>query len=317
MVPQLHAARRGSGGRLRRGRGSAWPGQDPQVSPVHAAPVVFGQGGAPGVRPPVPGGVPGGPRSRRSRSWAGSRPAHIRYDNLQAGGEPGVLRADPGGDATVDRVSLPLRVRRRSTACPASDGAHEKGGVESEGGRFRRTPPRPRPRRRQPRRPQRAHRRHRRRRGRPPDRRRAPGPVGVMFAVESAAAGRAARRGVRLRPHLDADGVADLPGHGAAVLLLGPGPVHRPQGPGQRCAPTRCSSSTAGRSWPAIPAAAPRGDYRDDLDHYLEILLAKPGAWPGSTALARPAPTASSPLPTRRSGTPPAPPTATPPAPAP
>jgi transposase len=35
------------------------------------------------------------------------------------------------------------------------------------------------------------------------------------------------------------------------------------------------------------PRLYQRGDYRDDLDHYLEILLAKPGALPGSTALAQ------------------------------
>lgn len=35
------------------------------------------------------------------------------------------------------------------------------------------------------------------------------------------------------------------------------------------------------------PRLYQRGDYRDDLDHYLEILLAKPGALAGSTALAQ------------------------------
>lgn len=35
------------------------------------------------------------------------------------------------------------------------------------------------------------------------------------------------------------------------------------------------------------PRLYQRGDYRDDLDHYLEILLAKPGALQGSTALAQ------------------------------
>lgn len=34
------------------------------------------------------------------------------------------------------------------------------------------------------------------------------------------------------------------------------------------------------------PRLTRRGDFRDELDHYLEILLAKPGAMAGSTALA-------------------------------
>ncbi|GAA2220401.1 hypothetical protein GCM10010429_54170 [Micromonospora olivasterospora] len=35
------------------------------------------------------------------------------------------------------------------------------------------------------------------------------------------------------------------------------------------------------------PRLSRRYDYRDDLDHYLEILLVKPGAPAGSTALAQ------------------------------
>ncbi|MFC0439655.1 hypothetical protein ACFFG9_53365 [Kutzneria buriramensis] len=59
-----------------------------------------------------------------------------------------------------------------------------------------------------------------------------------------------------------------------------------------------------------------RGDTHDDLDHYLEILLGKPGALAGSTALATARRKAASPRRMRRSGPPPAPRTATRPAPA-
>ena len=64
------------------------------------------------------------------------------------------------------------------------------------------------------------------------------------------------------------------------------------------------------------PRVLSRGEAVLELDHYLEILLGKPGALPGSTALAqaRAAGTVHR-RPTRRSGPPPATGTATPPAP--
>jgi hypothetical protein len=104
---------------------------------VHAAAVVFGQGGAPGVRLQgqeafieghlhafaVLGGVPAG---------------KIRYDNLRSA----VSRVLMGRDrAESDRwVLFRSHVGFDAFYCkPGIDGAHEKGGVEGEVGRFRRS----------------------------------------------------------------------------------------------------------------------------------------------------------------------------------
>src|SRR3954465_4322502 len=55
--------------------------------------------------------------------------------------------------------------------------------------------------------------------------------------------------------------------------------------------------------------ATVRGSQTLNLDHYLEVLVRKPGALPGATALAQARPAGCSPAPTRRSGPPPARPT--------
>jgi transposase len=62
------------------------------------------------------------------------------------------------------------------------------------------------------------------------------------------------------------------------------------------------------------PRLVARGESRLELDHYLEILLGKPGRCPGRPRFTRPAPRAGSPRRTRRSGPPPAASMAMPPA---
>ena len=111
-------------------------GDDEDV-PVHVAAVVLGQGGAPGVRHPGPGGVPGRPRRTRSTCSAASRSSKIRYDNLKSA----VSRVLFGRDRTESARWVAFRSHYGFDAfyCqPGVEGAHEKGGVEGEGGRFRR-----------------------------------------------------------------------------------------------------------------------------------------------------------------------------------
>src|SRR6266540_1443248 len=67
----------------------------------------------------------------------GAVPARIRYDNLK----PAVVRVLRGRDRTESERFIALRSHYGfdSFFCrPGKDGAHEKGGVESEIGRFRR-----------------------------------------------------------------------------------------------------------------------------------------------------------------------------------
>ena len=62
----------------------------------------------------------------------------IRYDNLRSAVHRvlfGRNRASRGAGWRFGRTTGSTR----STACPGKDGAHEKGGVEGDGGRFRRT----------------------------------------------------------------------------------------------------------------------------------------------------------------------------------
>ena len=110
-------ARRGGGGRLRRRVGRLAGVQDEDV-PVHAAAVVLGQVGAPGVRHPGAGGVPGRPRARVRPCSAASR----RQDPLrqpEGRGVQGAVRPRPGRDRTGGSRSAPISGSTRSTATPA------------------------------------------------------------------------------------------------------------------------------------------------------------------------------------------------------
>ena len=72
--------------------------------------------------------------------YFGAVPGRIRYDNLK----PAVIRVLKGRDrAEAERfIALRSHYGFDSFFCiPGKDGAHEKGGVEGEIGRFRRTPP--------------------------------------------------------------------------------------------------------------------------------------------------------------------------------
>jgi transposase len=77
----------------------------------------------------------------------GAVPARIKYDNLK----PAVVRVLRGRDREESERFIALRSHYGfdSFFCrPGKDGAHEKGGVEGEIGRFRRPPSRPCPERR-------------------------------------------------------------------------------------------------------------------------------------------------------------------------
>ena len=102
---------------------------------VRDAAVALGTGVPRRVRHPGPGGVPGRARAgvRALRRGAG----RIRYDNLK----PAVVRVLRGRDRTESERFIALRSHYgfESFFCrPGKDGAHEKGGVEGEIGRFRR-----------------------------------------------------------------------------------------------------------------------------------------------------------------------------------
>ena len=243
----------------------------------------FGQVGAPGVRHPGAGGVPGGPRVCVRASSAGADPA-FRYDNLKAA----VSRVLTGRNRVESDRWVTFRSHYGFDAfyCqPGVDGAHEKGGVEGEGGRFRRTHCVPMPQvdslaelnellaaadakddhRRVGNRPQ---------------------TVGHDFAagagVAAAVAGRAVPTWLTLTPRVDRHArvtvrqcqysvPARLIGRtvrvqlGASQVLIfdGADPGRRPM--------------NADR--PRRPALI--------LDHYLEVLSPNPGALPGATALAQ------------------------------
>ena len=95
----------------------------------------------------------------------------------------------------------------------------------------------------------------------------------------------AADRGVRDRADVDAAGRPVRPGHRPPMPLLGPGPADRPSGPGgAACLRAGRVRRPHGRS-PGMngrPCAAAEILL---LDHYLEVLVRKPGALPGATAL--------------------------------
>lgn len=218
------------------------------------------------------------------RVLGGVATRHIRYDNLK----PAVNQVCFGRS----RVESTRWVAFRSHygfdpfyCLPGKDGAHEKGGVEHEGGRFRRT-----------------HlvpvlsvaslaelNEHLARVDEQEDARHvhgAPASVGFNFAVEAPL----------LRP---------LPGEDFEPGLTLTPTVRRDS----RVVVRQCYYSVPARFIGTRvrvllranevlvleraqvvarhPRLSRRWDYSDDLDHYLEILLAKPGALAGSTALAQ------------------------------
>ena len=103
---------------------------------VRAAAVVLGPGVPRRVRHPGAGGVPGGPRAGVRALRRGARPDPLRQP--QAGRGAGAEGPGPGRVRAVHRAALATTGSTRSSASPASRGAHEKGGVEGEVGRFRR-----------------------------------------------------------------------------------------------------------------------------------------------------------------------------------
>ena len=231
---------------------------------------------------------------------------HIRYDNLKSA----VSRVLFGRSRIENARWVTFRSHYGFDAfyCqPGREGAHEKGGVEGEGGRFRRTHLVPMPQVESLAELNAAAGRLRRRRRRPPDR--APhADRGSRLRPRGAAAAAAAGRAVRDRADADAAGGPARPGHGAAVSLLGAGPADRAPGAGaaargrgarlRRPPPGRgprprhgarlrrpWSWTTTWRCWPASPARCPvRPRWR------------------------RPAAAGCSPPPTRRCGPRPAPP---------
>ena len=212
-------------------------------------------------------------------------PGRIRYDNLKAAVEQ-VLK---GRDRVESDRFIALRSHYGfdSFFCqPGIKGSHEKGGVEGEVGRFRRRHlvPVPRvdsmaelnellaagdgPRRPAVHRPAADHRR-------PSTSRSRPTRCGALPAEPFDVT----RRG-------RASGGPQEPGLGPWLPLLGPGLPRRRACSMSASAPRPSRSSTAPRSWPRH-ARARKGDEVLVLDHYLEVLAIKPGAFPGATALAR------------------------------
>ena len=156
---------------------------------------------------------------------------HIRYDNLKSA----VSRVLVGRNRVESQRWTMFQSYMGFDAfycIPGEDGAHEKGGVEGEGGRFRRTHCVPMPKvdsiaalndllaaadAKDD---------HRRIANRARDSR-------DGLRGRGAAAAAAAGRGVPDLAHVGTAGRPLRPGHGPAVLLLGAGQADRPPGPGQ------------------------------------------------------------------------------------
>ena len=207
----------------------------------------------------------------------------IRYDNLK----PAVLQVLLGRERLENPQFIALRSHYGfdSFFCqPGIEGAHEKGGVEGEIGRFRRRHLTPvptaaslgsvEPDDRRGRRPGRSS----ADRGPSRDRRAGRRP---RSAVAEPVTGQCFPRG----------GGVVVPGRRqgqdlcAAVLLLGPGAVRRP--PGRRLAGRRTGSmsATTGRSIARHTRSLHKGSEDLVLDHYLDVLAHRPGAFAGATAL--------------------------------
>jgi transposase len=209
---------------------------------------------------------------------------HIRYDNLR----PAVNRVCFGRSRVESSRWVAFRSHYEFDpfyCLPGRDGAHEKGGVEHEGGRFRRT-----------------HlvpvlsvtsltelNEHLARIDTQEDARHvhgAPGSVGFNFAAEAPLLrplpAEDFEPGLTLTPTVRRDGrvvvrqgyysvPARFIGTRVRVLLRA----------------NQVLVTDRGRVVASHRRLSRRWDYSDDLDHYLEILAAKPGALAGSTALAQ------------------------------
>jgi hypothetical protein len=208
---------------------------------------------------------------------------HIRYDNLK----PAVNQVCTGRSRVESERWVAFRSHYGFDAfycIPGQKGAHEKGGVEQEGGRFRRTHLVPVP------------------------------DVASLAELNERIAeidaaederilhGRLTSVGFNYRS--EADELAPLPGEDFECGLTLTPKVDR----SSRITVRRCHYSVParfiGRTVRVLlrgnellvfdrhkvvathPRLTKRYDYRDELDHYLEILQAKPGALAGSTALA-------------------------------
>lgn len=222
----------------------------------------------------------------RAFAVLGGMPGRIRYDNLK----PAVVRVLRGRDRVENERFTALRSHYGYDAffCePGQGGAHEKGGVEGEVGRFRRTHLVPVPR------------------------------VESLAALNTLLAQRVAADDARViagrRETVGAAFAAEQP-------VLG----RLPAEPFDPAALLTCTADAKARisvrgAWYSVPASlarrrlavrlhaehlevlAPGGDtivaahlrslHKNTqtlcLDHYLEILVRKPGALPGSTALAQ------------------------------
>lgn len=207
---------------------------------------------------------------------------HIRYDNLK----PAVNRICTGRSRIESERWVSFRAHYGFDAfycIPGEDGAHEKGGVENEGGRFRRTHLVPVP------------------------------EVTTLEELnakiaeidagedERILAGRLTTIGFNF--FTEADQLAPLPLEEFECGITMTPKVDR----SSRITVRQCHYSVPARFIgqnvrvllrgnellvferrevvARHPRLTRRGDFRDELDHYLEILLAKPGAMAGSTAL--------------------------------
>ena len=247
--------------------------------------------------------------------YFGGVPGRIRYDNLK----PAVIRVLKGRDRTESERFTALRSHYGfdSFFCrPGIDGAHEKGGVEGEIGRFRRRHLVPVPTvaslaelneliaSRRP---------ARRRSGdhRPPDHDRERRSRGGQ-RVDGVAG-----RGVRLRAAAARAGRQPGQSVCAAMLLLRPGPLRRATPTGALGRPDRrgLRRTTAGG-----PATNGRSDATSRSCAWITTSRSSrpnPAGCPARPHWHRPRPAACSPLRTRPTGTPPDAPAATPPEPAP
>lgn len=216
----------------------------------------------------------------------GGVPARIRYDNLK----PAVTRVLVGRDRVENERFVALRSHYRfdSFFClPGEVGAHEKGGVEGEVGRFRRTHLVPLP--------EFASLAelggYVRTRLAVDDARRVAGrteTVGEAFAVEQAA--------LKTLPDEPFDSLRALTARvdAKARICVLQAWYSVPACYARRRVPVRLGAEHLEVCDPAsqaIVAVWPRSLHKHvvhvALDHYLEVLVRKPGALPGSTALAQ------------------------------
>ena len=296
--------------------GSIWAGRRRSV-PVHVPAVVLGQGGPPGVRRP---------RARR-RSWTatwhaftalgGVPTGQIRYDNLTPAVH-GCCSARTQRGSENDRwVLFRSHFGFDAFYCqPGIDGAHEKGGVEGEGGRFRRTHLVPMPQVAVLAELNASSAGCGRPDDRPPDRDRIR-TVGQDFAPNSPLLRAAAGRAVRPRADADPAGRPVTPGSRSGRRSTRCRPGSSAAGSGCRCGPHELRGvRRPDRGRPPRTRVVAKGGSRARAGPLPGgAQAANPAPCPGRPRWPRPARPGRSPPPTTRSGPRPARPTATPTAP--